>query len=376
MRSAVELIIGRGEQPATGTMHPTPRTKKVLALAGEEAQRFGRDAVGTPHLLLGLVREGQGVAAGVLESLGAKLDTLREAVAALPADGDGEQRWEGQEGDGDACGNPWWEQADGSTAPGGRFDKLTARFKKVLVLAAEEARRLNHKHIGTEHLLLGLVREGKGAGSVVLADLGVDLGEVRSAVESVVHRGERAVAGEAQLNPQATQTIELAVEEARRLGHDYVGTEHLLLGLVREEAGPATSILSNLDVPAEQVRSAVQQRLLLEASAEPASIRTRVEQSLRTFFSGPRDNVLSIRVDNSDVAAIDALVEAGVLKTRSEAAAWLIKSGIEAHRGLFEQVKAKTDEIRRLREEAQELIHRHVAGAADRADEGARGDAV
>ena len=97
---------------------------------------------------------------------------------------------------------------------------------------------------------------------------------------------------------------------------------------------------------------------------EQARLRTRVEQSLRRFFSGPRDNVLSIRVDNSDVAAIDALVEAGVLKTRSEAAAWLIKSGIAANRSLFEQVQAKTAEIRRLREEAQELIHCHVAGAA------------
>ena len=354
---AVESIIGRGDQPATGTMHPTPRTKKVLALAGEEAQRFGRDAVDTPHLLLGLVREGRGVAAGVLESLGAKFDTLRAAVETLPEDAEGEQ-----EGDNDAGGTPWWEQVDGSTAPDGRFDLLTARVKKVLVLAEEEARRLNHNHIGTEHLLLGLVREGKGTGSVVLADLGVELGKVRSAVELAVRRGERLAAGDVQLTPQATQTIELAVEEARRLGHDYVGTEHLLLGLMREGAGPVASILGSLDVPAEQVRSVVQQRLLLEASAEPARLRTRVEQSLRRFFSGPRDNVLSIRVDNSDVAAIDALVEAGVLKTRSEAAAWLIKSGIEANRSLFEQVQAKTAEIRRLREEAQELIHRHVAG--------------
>ena len=357
VRSAVELVIGRGEQPATGTMHLTPRTKKVLALAAEEAQRLGRDAVDTPHLLLGLVREGRGVAAGVLESLGAKFDTLRAAVETLPEDAEGEQ-----EGDNDAGGTPWWEQVDGSTAPDGRFDLLTARVKKVLVLAEEEARRLNHNHIGTEHLLLGLVREGKGTGSVVLADLGVELGKVRSAVELAVRRGERLAAGDVQLTPQATQTIELAVEEARRLGHDYVGTEHLLLGLMREGAGPVASILGSLDVPAEQVRSVVQQRLLLEASAEPACLRTRVEQSLRRFFSGPRDNVLSIRVDNSDVAAIDALVEAGVLKTRSEAAAWLIKSGIEANRSLFEQVQAKTAEIRRLREEAQELIHRHVAG--------------
>ena len=311
VRSAVELVIGRGEQPATGTMHPTPRTKKVLTLAAEEAQRLGRDAVDTPHLLLGLVREGQGVAAGVLESLGATLDTLREAVEALPEDVEGEQHREEQEDDSGVSGSPWWEQADGSTAPGGRFDLLTARVKKVLVLAEEEARRLNHNHIGTEHLLLGLVREGKGTGSVVLADLGVDLGKARSTVESVVHRGERPAAGGVQLNPQATQTIELAVEEARRLRHGYVGTEHLLLGLVREGKARQQAYWSGLDVSAEQVSSAVQQRLLLEASAEPARLRTRVEQSLRKFFSGPRDNVLSIRVDNNDVAAIDALVEAG-----------------------------------------------------------------
>ena len=369
VRSAIESIIGRGDQPATGTMHATPRANKVLALAAGEAQRLGREVVDTPHLLLGLVLEGQGVAAGVLESLGAKLDVLREAIESLPEDAKSEQHREEQEDDGAAGSTPWWEHADNSTVPGGRFDLLTARVKKVLVLAAEEARRLSHNYIGTEHLLLGLVREGKGTGSVVLADLGVDLGKVRSAVESVVHRGDRPAAGEMRLTPQATQTIELAVVEARRLGHDYVGTEHLLLGLMREEAGLAASILSSLDVLAEQVHRAVQQRLLLEASAEPASLRTRVEQSLRKFFSGPRDNVLSIRVDNSDVAAIDALVEAGVLKTRSEAAAWLIKSGIEANRSLFEQVQAKTAEIRRLREEAQELIHRHVAGKSEGADE-------
>ncbi len=371
VRSAVESIIGRGDQLATGTMHPTPRANKVLALAVEEAQRLGQDSVDTPHLLLGLVREGQGVAAGVLEALGAKLDTLREAVEALPEDAEGEQYREEQEGDSGVSGSPWWEQVSVPTVPKDRFDKLTARAKKVLVLAEEEARRLNHNHIGTEHLLLGLVREGKGTGSAVLADLGVDLGKVRSAVELVIRRGKHPAAGEVKLTPRAKKAIELAMEEARRLGHGYVGTEHLLLGLIREGAGRAASILSNLDVPAEQVHRAVRQRLEREASAEPASLRTRVEQSLRKFFSGPRDNVLSIRVDNSDVAAIDALVEAGVLKTRSEAAAWLIKSGIAANRSLFEQVQAKTVEIRRLRQEAQELIHRHVEGAADGADEDA-----
>ena len=385
VRSAVEAIINRGDQlttrpPPSTTMHPTPRVTKVLALAVEEALYLGQEAVDTPHLLLGLVRESRGIAAGVLESLGAKLDALGEAVESLPADAEGEQHGEEPEGDGGTGGSSWWEQVDLSTVPGGHFDKLTARAKKVFVLALEEALRLNHNYLDTEHLLLGLVREGKGTGSLVLGDLGVDLGKVRSAVEFGILRERLAPPGDLNLNPRAKQVIALSFEEAHRLNHTYVGTEHLLLALVREAEGYAAIILSSLDVQPEQVRQAVQQRIGPGASEAAARLRrTRSEQSLRKFFkffSESRDNVLSIRVDDGDVAAIDALVEAGVLKTRSETAAWLIKSGIEANRDLFEQVQEKTAEIRRLREETQELIHRHVAGADDGADEGTRGDAV
>lgn len=376
VQSAVEAIISRGDQPDTGTLHTTPRINAVFALAVEEAQRLGRDTVDTPHLLLGLVREGRNVPFGVLESRGVTLDTLREAVAALPEAAEGEQHREEPEDNGGAGGSAWWEQVDVSTTPGGRFDKLTARSKKVLVLAAEEAQRLNHTYIGTEHLLLGLVREGKGTGSVVLADLGVDLNKVRSGVEFGVLRESLSPTGELNLNPGAKQVIELSFGESRRLNHTYVGTEHLLLGLVREGEGLAAIILNSLDVQPEQVRQAVEERVGPGASEAAAHRRrTRSEQSLRKLFKflgESRDNVLSIRVDDGDVAAIDALVEAGVLKTRSEAAAWLIKSGIEANRDLFEQVQAKTAEIRRLREETQELIHRHVAGADDKPDEGER----
>ena len=187
VRSAVEAIIGRGDQPAAGTMHATPRAKKVLVLAGEEAQRFDRAAVDTPHLLLGLVREGQGVAAGYWRvwapsSMRCVRPSLRSRKTPR-ASSARSRRMAARAG-----GGTWWEQADGSTAPGGRFDLITARVKKVLVLAEEEAERLNHNHIGTEHLLLGLVREGKGTGSVVLADLGVDLDKVRSAAELAVGR--------------------------------------------------------------------------------------------------------------------------------------------------------------------------------------------
>src|SRR5213075_132482 len=136
-----------------------------------------------------------------------------------------------------------------------RFDKFTERARRVLTLAQEEAQRFNHNYIGTEHLLLGLVREGDGVAAKVLNNLGVELSKVRSAVEFIIGRGEKSVAGEIGLTPRAKKVIELAVEEARRLNHNYIGTEHLLLGLVREGEGIAAGVLESLGVNLEKVRT-------------------------------------------------------------------------------------------------------------------------
>jgi ATP-dependent Clp protease ATP-binding subunit ClpC len=136
-----------------------------------------------------------------------------------------------------------------------RFDKFTERARKVLSLAQEEAPRFQHNYIGTEHLLLGLVREGEGIAAKVLSNLGVELKEVRSAVEFMIGRGDRVVLGEIPLTPGAKKVIELAVDEARRLNHHYVGTEHLLLGLVREGEGIAVRALESLGVNLERVRT-------------------------------------------------------------------------------------------------------------------------
>ncbi len=136
-----------------------------------------------------------------------------------------------------------------------RFDKFTERARRVLTLAQEEAQRFNHNYIGTEHLLLGLVREGDGVAAKVLGNLGVELGKVRSAVEFIIGRGDRAVLGEIGLTPRAKKVIELAVDEARRLNHHYIGTEHLLLGLVREGEGIAAGVLESLGVNLERVRA-------------------------------------------------------------------------------------------------------------------------
>ncbi len=137
-----------------------------------------------------------------------------------------------------------------------KFEKFTERARKVLSLAQEEAQRFNHNYIGTEHLLLGLVREGDGVAAKVLSNLGVELNKVRSAVEFIIGRGDRIVLGEIGLTPRAKKVIELAVDEARRLNHHYIGTEHLLLGLVREGEGIAAGVLESLGVNLEKVRAA------------------------------------------------------------------------------------------------------------------------
>ncbi|HEY7350663.1 MAG TPA: Clp protease N-terminal domain-containing protein [Ktedonobacterales bacterium] len=136
-----------------------------------------------------------------------------------------------------------------------RFDKFTERSRTVLSLAQEEAQRFNHNFIGTEHLLLGLVREGQGVGAMALKHLGVDLDKARSAVEFRIGRGDRIVLGEIGLTPSAKKVIELAIDEARRLNHQYIGTEHLLLGLVRQGEGIAAEVLESLGVNLEKVRT-------------------------------------------------------------------------------------------------------------------------
>jgi excisionase family DNA binding protein len=136
-----------------------------------------------------------------------------------------------------------------------RFDKFTERARKVLVLTQEEAKRFQHNYIGTEHLLLGLVYEGEGVAAEVLNNLGVELEQIRKAIEFIIGRRGRIVLGEAGLTPRAKHAIELAVDEARRLNHHYIGTEHLLLGMVREGEGIAAGVLENLGVKLEKARA-------------------------------------------------------------------------------------------------------------------------
>ncbi|MGB3681182.1 MAG: Clp protease N-terminal domain-containing protein [Rubrobacteraceae bacterium] len=141
------------------------------------------------------------------------------------------------------------------------FERFTERSRKSVVLAQEEARHFNHNYIGTEHLLLGLLREEEGVAARTLASLNVTLDEVREQLESIVGYGEEGTGGKAPFTRRSKRVLEMALREALLLGHNYIGTEHLLLGLMREGEGVANRILGNLDVGVERVRREILQML-------------------------------------------------------------------------------------------------------------------
>ena len=148
-----------------------------------------------------------------------------------------------------------------------RFNRFTERARRVIHFAQEEAQRLQHNYIGTEHLLLGLIREGEGIAAKVLKSFDVDLEKVRQAVEQVIGRGDRPVSGEVGLTPRAKKVIELAVDEARSLNHHYIGTEHLLLGLLREGQGVAARVLESFGLDLQMVRERTMQ--ILDEQSHP-----------------------------------------------------------------------------------------------------------
>src|SRR5579872_6923678 len=137
-------------------------------------------------------------------------------------------------------------------------NRFTERAQRVILIAQEEAKRLNHDYVGTEHILLGLIALGEGVAAQVLANLGVDLRRVRSEIEKIVGTGDNVMLlGEIPFTPRAKKVLEYAVEEAQHMGHSYVGTEHLLLGLIREEEGVAARVLENLGLRLDVVREEV-----------------------------------------------------------------------------------------------------------------------
>ena len=160
---------------------------------------------------------------------------------------------------------------------------FTERVRKTLAMAREEAVRLNHEYVGTEHILLGLIREGEGVAAVVLQNLQVDLDDVRESVERHVKKGIRADVGpDLPYTTRAKKVLELAMDEARELNHEYVGTEHLLIGLVREERGIAAQVLEAAGANLDSVRA---ETLRLLGTELPASRRRAVR--IRASHAAP-----------------------------------------------------------------------------------------
>ena len=141
------------------------------------------------------------------------------------------------------------------------FERFTDRARRVVVLAQEEARLLNHRYIGTEHILLGLIHEGEGVAAKALETLGISLEAVRSQVEEIIGQGGSSPSGHIPFTPRAKKVLELSLREALQLGHNYIGTEHILLGLIREGEGVAAQVLVKLGADLSRVRQQVIQLL-------------------------------------------------------------------------------------------------------------------
>ncbi|MCL6540975.1 MAG: ATP-dependent Clp protease ATP-binding subunit [Roseiflexus sp.] len=192
------------------------------------------------------------------------------------------------------------------------FDKFTKRAKQVLQIATEEARAFNHPYIGTEHLLLGLIREGEGVAARVLDELGVKLVQARHAVEFIVGHGEGAPRQDLELTARAKKVIAYAVEEAKRLNHHYIGTEHLLLGLVRNGEGVATGVLDILGVSLEQVRTNVMRVLRQGAGAgleRPGTVSSGSSQSSQRQSKTPYLDALGTDLtEMAEVGRLDPVI--------------------------------------------------------------------
>ena len=181
------------------------------------------------------------------------------------------------------------------------FERFTDRARRVVVLAQDEARRLNHDYIGTEHILLGLVQEGEGVAAQALEALGIGLDAVRHQVEEIVGRGKDTPGGHIPFTPRAKKVLELSLREALQLGHDYIGTEHILLGLIREGEGVAAQVLANLGADLPLVRQQVIQLL------HSHQMEGQERSSARLVGLSPRLELIVNRQTEAIINRLDAI---------------------------------------------------------------------
>jgi ATP-dependent Clp protease ATP-binding subunit ClpA len=242
------------------------------------------------------------------------------------------------------------------------FKRFTDRSRQVVILAQDEARRLDHNYIGTEHILLGLIREGDGVAAKALKSLGIGLDIVRQQVEEIIGQGQQAPSGHIPFTPRAKKVLELSLREAQQLGHDYIGTEHILLGLVHEGDGVAAQVLVKRGADLNRVRQQVIQLLAGRAAGEPGpGVEARSEMAEQRAGTGPDTSDLDQQIEvarTEKQAAIDAQdFEQAVLRRHRETQLRAAKAARQeqwaaahpAQPDLAEQCRQLADEVERLR---------------------------
>jgi len=275
------------------------------------------------------------------------------------------------------------------------FERFTDRARRVVVLAQEEARILSHNYIGTEHILLGLIHEGEGVAAQALNSLGISLGAVRQQVEEIIGQGQQAPSGHIPFTPRAKKVLELSLREALQLGHNYIGTEHILLGLIREGEGVAAQVLVRLGADLNRVRQQVvellhgyqgddapgiigaarrsgragrrERRLLAQLAGRMSSMEPRLAAVERRVGTGPDVGELDqeiehVRADKEAAVTAEDFENAAVLRDRERE---LLADKAARHEEwaiTHLDLPSVAEEIRRLSGEVERLhglLHRH-----------------
>jgi ATP-dependent Clp protease ATP-binding subunit ClpA len=242
------------------------------------------------------------------------------------------------------------------------FERFTDQARRVVVLAQEEARLLNHNYVGTEHLLLGLIHEGQGVAAKALELLGIRLEAVRAQVEEIIGQGQMAPTGHIPFTPRAKKVLELSLREAKQLGHNYIGTEHILLGLLREGEGVAAHVLVKLGADLSPARRQVIGLLSGDAGTEEAAARTRLVrmtvpddllEAQEQFAQVRREKEAAINAEDFDQAA-------GLRDKEQQLLRMLVERELEWRAGV--DLAAVVQENQRLHREVErlrELLRRH-----------------
>src|ERR1700733_9021331 len=240
------------------------------------------------------------------------------------------------------------------------FERFTDKARSVIVLAQEEARVHNHNNLGTEHILLGLTREGEGVAAKVLESLGISLEAMRQQVEEIIGQGQQAPHAHIPFTPRAKKVLELSHQEARQLGHSYIGTEHILLGLIREGDGVAAQVLVQRGADPDRVRQQVIHLLQGRAAEEPVSGRSAEREP------GPLPTVQArLEAVEQRLAAVEQRVGTGPGVSDLDEQIEVVRTGIEAAVEALKHAQAAS-----LRDRERELL----GGKAARQEQWTAGD--